>query len=122
MQKRLTEMRSKQDVIDQRAEAEIRKVLTPANRAKFNKMLGADFDLSKLAQAPDFGGGPNGRRGRNQDGGDNPRGNNNANAPRGQNNAPGNDAAPADGNDSDDQKSAPQRPRTRPQPRVRGTN
>jgi hypothetical protein len=63
MQKRTQEMTAKQEAIEKQAEAAIGKTLTPAQKKKFNGMLGPEFDLTKLASG---GGGPWGGRDRQQ--------------------------------------------------------
>ena len=108
MEKNISEARKKTEDLDKQAEAALRKVLTLALRTRYNKMLGADFDLNKLVEVPE--GFQRGRDGGRP--GD-------PNAPR----APGapaggNNAAPEKGAADDD--AAPAQPRSRPAPRVRG--
>jgi Spy/CpxP family protein refolding chaperone len=115
MNKRISELSAKQDDLDKKAFAAIRKELLAAQRSKFNKMLGADFDLSKLTQTPEWPQG--GRRGEDANAGDRTT---NGRAPGAR---PAAKAAESD----DEADEAPaksetpkQQPRSRPQPRVRG--
>jgi hypothetical protein len=50
MQARMAEMAEKQEEITKQAELAISKILTPAEKKKFNSFLGAEFDLMKLLQ------------------------------------------------------------------------
>ncbi len=111
MEKNIAEMRKKTDDLEKQVEAEVRKVLTPGNRSKFNKLLGEDYDLTKLVAVQERGPGGRGRDAENG----NPQGNARR-APGGQ---PRGETAPAEkGEDSKDE--APAQPRSRPAPRVRG--
>jgi len=58
MEKMRTEMEKKSQALQDQTEAAIAKVLTKKQKATFNKMLGKEFDVSKLG-GPGFGRGPN---------------------------------------------------------------
>lgn len=61
MEKMRTEMEKKSQALQDQTEAAIAKVLTKKQKATFNKMLGKEFDVSKLG-GPGFGRGPGGQR------------------------------------------------------------
>jgi hypothetical protein len=99
LQAQMAELSKKQDEITKQAEAAIGKLLTPAEKKKFNSFLGPEFDIMKLAQPPQRG--DRGRRGERDQRQDERRP-----APPQEAEEPAEEEAPT--------------PPARPQPRVRG--
>src|SRR5581483_8550262 len=82
MQKQMREGFEEQTKARKEAEAAVGKVLLPAQKKKFNGLLGAKYDLTKLVEGENFN--PFGFGGRGGPGGG--RGGNNGNGGRGGNN------------------------------------
>lgn len=69
MTEAMTKMTEDSEKIEKEAEAKIAKVLTKGQRAKFNGLLGAEFDLAKITDRMNRpGGGRGGDRGNNRGG------------------------------------------------------
>ena len=64
MMDRMNDAMKSQDELRKKAEAAVGKILTSGQKSKFNKMLGPVFDITKLAEVLNVGGGgPGGGRG-----------------------------------------------------------